>query len=97
MNTGPGGANVWPQEWLFNLIGDPLKQLGSGFAMRVAIRRAFRVLEHEGMPENLGAVMDYKHDMTIDDVLKDNVYLFIHIANIMSNMPIYIILVIIPR
>jgi C-terminal processing protease CtpA/Prc len=89
-NTGAGGANVWEQRLLLNLMGDPLKPLPNGAGMRVAIRRTLRVLEHEGMPlEDLGVVPDYKHDMTKDDVLNGNVDLINHAASILAKMPVY--------
>ncbi len=90
MNTGAGGANVWTQKLLLDLMGDPFKPLPNGAGMRVSIRRTLRVLGHEGMPmEDLGVVPDYKHDMTKDDVLKDNVDLINHASSILSKMPVY--------
>lgn len=90
MNTGAGGANVWTQKLLLYLMGDPIKPLPSGAGMSVSIRRTLRVLGHEGMPlEDLGVVPNYKHDMTKDDVLKDNVDLITHAARILSEMPDY--------
>lgn len=90
MNTGAGGANVWTQELLLNLMGDLFKSLPNGAGMRVAIRRTLRVLGHEGMPlEDLGVIPDYKHDMTKEDVLNGNVDLINHAASILAKMPIY--------
>jgi C-terminal processing protease CtpA/Prc len=98
MNTGAGGANVWTQKMLLELMGDPFKPLPNGAGMRVSIRRTLRVLGHEGMPmEDLGVVPDYKHDMTKDDVLNDNVDLINQAASILSKMPVYRISVSVTR
>jgi hypothetical protein len=92
LNTGAGGANVWTYSLLLDLLSDLLKPLPNGAEMRVAIRRTLRVLGHEGMPlEDLGVVPDYKHDMTKDDVLKDNVDLINHAASILAKIPVYTI------
>lgn len=89
-NTGAGGANLFTQEKLLDLIGDPLKALPNGAGMSVAIRRTLRVLGHEGMlMEDLGVAPNYKHDMTKDDVLNDNVNLINHAASILAKMPVY--------
>jgi C-terminal processing protease CtpA/Prc len=98
MNTGAGGANVWTQKLLMDLMSDLFKPLPKGAGMRVSIRRTLRVLEHEGMPvEDLGVVPDYKHDMTKDDVLKDNADLINHAASILAKKPVYKILTSINR
>ncbi len=93
LNTGAGGANVWEYNDLAELMGNHdsrFKPLPNGARMRVAIRRTLRVNEHEGMPlEDLGVVPDKKHDMTEDDVLKDNVDLINSAARILAEMPVY--------
>ena len=90
MNTGAGGANVWTHELLLYLMGDSFKPLPNGAGMRVSIRRTLRIHGHEGMPlEDLGVVPDYKHDMTKDDVLKDNVDLINYAASILKKIPVY--------
>ncbi len=58
--------------------------------MRVSIRRTLRVRGREGVPvEDLGVIPKEKHDMTKDDVLKDNVDLINHAASILSTLPVY--------
>jgi C-terminal processing protease CtpA/Prc len=90
LNTGAGGANVWTHELLRELMPDLFAILPNEAGMRVAIRRTLRVHKHEGMPlEDLGVVPDYKHDMTKDDLLKDNCDLINHAAGILANMPVY--------
>lgn len=80
--TGAGGANVWTHQdlkLLFNRVppgraGNPFRELPLGSGMRVAIRRSLRVGKNAGIPlEDLGVVADHVHDMSLNDVLHDNI------------------------
>jgi hypothetical protein len=79
-HTGAGGANVWTQALLKQLLevpspepGTPYKQLPKGAGMRVAIRRTLRVGRIAGTPvEDLGVVPDEVHGMTKADLLNAN-------------------------
>ena len=89
-NTGAGGANVWTHDLLRQLMSDLFKPLPQEAGMRVSIRRTLRVRGREGVPvEDLGIIPKEKHDMTKDDVLKDNVDLINHAASILSTLPVY--------
>ena len=76
-NTGAGGANVWGQDLLSQLLpgaGSVYQPLPNGAGMRVAIRRGLRVGRRAGLPvEDLGVRPDERHFMTKNDLLNDNV------------------------
>jgi C-terminal processing protease CtpA/Prc len=93
-NTGAGGANVWWYEDLMNAVGKTsmslFKPLPRNSDLAIAMRRSIRVGEREGRPlEELGIAPDYRHYMTKRDLLKRNVDLLTHAANILSTKPIY--------
>lgn len=73
-NTGAGGANVLEHEDLRGIwTGGPLAELPAGARMRVSLRRTLRVGANAGQPvEDLGVVPDVVHEMTLDDLLRDN-------------------------
>jgi C-terminal processing protease CtpA/Prc len=90
-NTGAGGANVWEYSDVASLIGDrralPLR-LPRQASFRVAVRRVTRVGANAGLPlEDLGVRPTRRHYFTRDDVLKQNVDLIAHAAELLSTMP----------
>lgn len=92
-NTGAGGANVWEQGFLRELMKDadppaPYAELPNRADMRIAIRRTLRVGPNAGTPvEDLGVVPARRHFMTRDDVLKDNVDLINEAASLLASKP----------
>ncbi|MDJ0719484.1 MAG: S41 family peptidase [Prochloraceae cyanobacterium] len=95
-NTGAGGANVWGHNLLKALFDfpspaedSPYTSLPQGSDMRVSIRRTLRVGEQAGTPvEDLGVIPDFRHDMTREDLLNQNVDLINRAAELLSDMPI---------
>jgi C-terminal processing protease CtpA/Prc len=76
--TGAGGANVWTQELLRRLwrlsSNSPLLPLPGGANMRVAVRRSTRVGAKAGLPlEGLGVASDCRHQLTLNDLVYENV------------------------
>ena len=94
-NTGAGGANVWTQTLLQQLLElpqpnpeSPYADLPNGAAMRVAIRRSLRVGNLAGTPvEDLGVVPDHRHDLTRRDVLEGNPDLLDAAGALLAAMP----------
>ena len=88
-NTGAGGANVWTQQLLQELLtgpNSPLKPLPKNASFRVAARRSIRVGAHAGeLVEDIGIVPDEYHAMTHDDVLNGNIDLKQHACNMLRN------------
>jgi hypothetical protein len=73
--TGGGGANVWPHDFLVRILPDvpEIKPLPGGAKLRVAARRCVRTGSFEGLPiEELGVRADELHRITEADVLEDN-------------------------
>jgi Peptidase family S41 len=95
-NTGAGGANVWTQGLLKNLLelptpdeDSPYRALPKGANMRVSIRRTLRVGAESGTPvEDLGVVPDERHFMTRDDVLEGNVDLLNRAGELLAALPV---------
>jgi hypothetical protein len=95
-NTGAGGANVWTQGLLRNLLELPAPDAGSPYEplpkqanMRVSIRRTLRVGEHAGTPvEDLGVVPDERHRMTRRDLLAGNLDLLDRAGSLLARMPV---------
>jgi hypothetical protein len=95
-NTGAGGANVWTQGLLKNLLelptadtDSPYKALPKGANMRVSIRRTLRVGAEGGTPvEDLGVTPDVRHRMTRDDVLEGNVDLLNRAGELLAALPV---------
>jgi hypothetical protein len=92
-NTGAGGANVWSHELLrlfFPGQNSPFNPLPKGASFSVAARQTTRVGERMGVPiEDLGVVPDEIHKMTRNDVLKNNVDLINHAAELLAVMPVF--------
>jgi hypothetical protein len=93
-STGAGGANVWTHDALrqnFQQPDSPFQAIQSGAAFRVALRRAVRVGKRAGvLLEDLGVTPDGDpYRMTKDDVLKSNVDLYNHAADLLAAMPVY--------
>lgn len=93
-NTGAGGANVWDQELLLNLLREsettPFEPLPNLSGMRVAIRRTLRVGERQGLPvEDLGVVPDYRYYTTKNDLLNGNADLMAEAIAILEKLPRY--------
>jgi hypothetical protein len=96
-NTGAGGANVWTQDLLKQLLevptpeaSSPYQALPKGAGMRVAIRRTLRVGALAGTPvEDLGVAPTERHQMTRNDVIGGNADLFDHAANLLAAMPVH--------
>lgn len=91
-NTGAGGANAWDHrdvlQELFLPPKNPFVPLPKQAGMRVAVRRSTRVGQRSGVPlEDLGVVPDVPHFLTRNDVLKHNVDLIAHAAQILAEMP----------
>ncbi|MEV6732905.1 MULTISPECIES: S41 family peptidase [unclassified Streptomyces] len=89
--TGAGGANVWTQELLTDLLaGDPASpyvRLPKQAGMRVAIRRTLRVRDNSGTPvEDLGVTPDELHGMTRADLLEDNADLLERAGQILQSL-----------
>lgn len=73
--TGGGGANVWPHDFLVKILPDvpAIKPLPGGAKLRVAARRCVRTGSFDGLPiEELGVRADKLHRITEADVLDDN-------------------------
>jgi hypothetical protein len=96
-NTGAGGANVWTQGLLKQLLevptpvdpDSPYRTLPAGVNMRVAIRRTTRVGELSGTPvEDLGVLPDAVHRLTTDDLLHGNVDLLEAAGAILAALPV---------
>ncbi len=96
-NTGAGGANVWTQGLLKQLLelpapadpDSPYRALPAGVNMRVAIRRTTRVGELSGTPvEDLGVLPDAVHRLTTDDLLHGNVDLLDAAGTILAALPV---------
>jgi hypothetical protein len=95
-NTGAGGANVWTQGLLMNLLavppadpGSPYAALPKGANMRVAIRRTLRVGSLAGTPvEDLGVQPNQRHRMTRRDVLEGNVDLLDRAGALLAALPV---------
>lgn len=95
-NTGAGGANVWTQELLRQLMEtppadttSPYRPLPKQAGIRVAMRRSLRVGLLAGTPlEDLGVVPDVRHRMTRDDLLHDNADLLARAAAMLAQMPV---------
>jgi Peptidase family S41 len=89
-NTGAGGANVWDQSLLVQLLGsqaNPFSKLPAGAGMRVAARRSMRVGEQSGVPlEDLGVVPDARYYMSRRDLLEHNVDLIARAAELLKEM-----------
>jgi hypothetical protein len=100
-NTGAGGANVWTQSLLKQLLevptletNSPYKALPKGAGMRVAIRRSLRVGPLAGTPvEDLGVTPDVRHRMTRNDVLSDNVDLLERAGQLLAALPVHSLVV----
>jgi hypothetical protein len=96
-NTGAGGANVWTQALLKQLLEipspvdttSPYRTLPHGANMRVSIRRTVRVGRLAGTPvEDLGVVPNHRHKMTRRDLLEDNVDLLAHAGRLLAEQPL---------
>lgn len=73
--TGGGGANVWPHDYIVRLLPDvpSIKTLPGGAKLRVAARRCTRTGSFAGLPiEELGIRADQLHAITEADLLEDN-------------------------
>ena len=94
--TGAGGANVWTQQLLLQLLGDrasepssPYTRLPHGTNMRVAIRRGLRVGALAGTPvEDLGVTPTERHPLTRADILNGNVDLLDRAGEILAGLPV---------
>ena len=91
-NTGAGGANVWSHGLLQNLTSSSLlspKQLPRGTSMRVAIRSSIRVGKQNGtLLEDLGVTPNYRHYMTKNDLLNNNIDLINKAVKILADLPV---------
>lgn len=86
--TGAGGANVWTYDQIRALLDDggtawPPLPLGASFSL--ALRRATRVGEREGLPlEDIGVIPDELHALSARDVLEGNGDLLDRAADLMA-------------
>lgn len=96
-NTGAGGANVWTQSLLRDLLrspspadpDSPYESLPNQAGLRVSIRRSLRVGERSGTPlEDLGVIPDNRYKMSRDDLLQGNKDLINRAAEILASMPV---------
>jgi hypothetical protein len=95
-NTGAGGANIWTQDLLKQILdlpspepGSPYKALPKNAGMRVSIRRTLRVGPRAGTPvEDLGVTPDERHRITRDDVLSGNTDLLDRAGEILTALPV---------
>jgi hypothetical protein len=100
-NTGAGGANVWTQSLLKQLLeiptpeaDSPYKELPKGAGMRVSIRRTLRVGPLAGTPvEDLGITPDMLHRLTRNDVLSDNIDLLERAGQLVAALPVRTLMV----
>jgi C-terminal processing protease CtpA/Prc len=93
-NTGAGGANVWSYEDLTRAVGraskSRFKPLPRKADLAIAMRRSIRVGQREGRPlEELGIAPDYRHYMTKDDLMNNNVDLITRAAQLLAGKPSY--------
>jgi hypothetical protein len=94
-NTGAGGANVWTLGLINQFftgagVTAPLRSLAKNADLRVAIRRTIRVGPEAGTElEDLGVTPDERHDVSRDDLMKDNVDLIKHAAALLSQKPVF--------
>jgi peptidase S41-like protein len=96
VNTGAGGANVWTQDLLKQLLeqptpdpDSPYKTLPKGAGMRVSIRRTLRVGAFAGTPvEDLGVVPDERHQITRNDLLNANADLMDHAGKLLAGLTV---------
>jgi hypothetical protein len=96
VNTGAGGANVWTQDLLKQLLeqptpdpDSPYKALPKGAGMRVSIRRTLRVGAFAGTPvEDLGVVPDERHQITRNDLLNANADLMDHAGKLLAGLTV---------
>ena len=85
-HTGAGGANVWEYQLLQGLLPNRFAELPKGTSFRVAIRRTTRVGDQAGMlVEDVGVRADEYHQMTLADVMQDNVDLIAKAAEILAD------------
>jgi hypothetical protein len=92
-NTGAGGANVWTQSLLTQIMApsrsSPYRPLPAGANMRVAMRRTLRAGDLAGTPvEDLGVRPDYEYRMSRRDLLGDNADLMEFAGWVLSRMPL---------
>jgi hypothetical protein len=99
-NTGAGGANVWTQALLKQLLdlpvpadpASPYVNLPKGAGMRVSIRRTLRVNARAGSPvEDLGVEPDAQWKLTRNDLLNSNADLLEHAAGLLAAMPLRVL------
>jgi len=93
-NTGAGGANVWTQSLLTQVMatsrGSPYRPLPAGANMRVAMRRTLRAGALAGTPvEDLGIRPDYEYRMSRRDLLEDNADMMEFAGRVLSEMPLF--------
>jgi hypothetical protein len=82
--TGAGGANVWTSNDMLEALADTpfaLEALPDGVQYSIAIRRATRSGESQGVPLEDVGVRGLPYAMTLDDLLKDNCDLLAFCAN----------------
>jgi hypothetical protein len=91
ISTGAGGANVWDDGDLRQLVikpQNPFVALPKGAGMRVAARRCTRVGSRSGTPvEDYGVVSDARYYMTKTDVVDNNADLIAAAAKILAELP----------
>lgn len=91
-NTGAGGANVWSQRLLRDLLweGSPYTPLPLGADFRVAVRRTLRVGPSAGeIVEDLGVRPEHVHQMTRRDLLEENADLMARAAELLAQGKAY--------
>ena len=87
--TGAGGGNVWKT---VNLLGSlptdddfPFRPLPGGADLSLVIRRVLRVGPNAGAPlEDYGVLADVRHDLTRDDIMKNDADLMATAAGLLD-------------
>ncbi|MCP5113548.1 MAG: hypothetical protein GY953_22160 [bacterium] len=83
--TGAGGANVWKQSKLAEMLVEGFAPIEDGTTMRVSIRRSFRVGPQRGnLLEEFGVQPAKIHRITRRDLLDGNQDLIRHAAKLLA-------------
>ncbi|MBO9406196.1 hypothetical protein J7399_02055 [Shimia sp. R9_1] len=88
--TGAGGANVWSLDQIDRFAqaagASPMPPLAAGVEANIAVRRALRVGDNDGLPlEGLGARPDFLHLTTRRDIVSGNQDLLLRAVDVLKN------------
>jgi hypothetical protein len=87
--TGAGGGNVWKTGNLLDSLAtdadSPFRSLPGGADLSLVIRRVLRVGPNAGAPlEDYGVLADVRHDLTRDDIMKNDADLMATAAGLLD-------------